>query len=55
MLLKGVNETIQNEVEEQKGRFLSILIGTLSPSLIWNILAGKGVIRAGDGAIVKTE
>ena len=44
LLLKGVNETIQNEAKEQRPWFLSTLLGTLSASLLGNILAGKGVI-----------
>ena len=28
LLLKGVSEIIQNEVKEQKGGFLSMLLGT---------------------------
>ena len=32
-LLKGVTETVQNEVKEQKGGFLSMLWGTLGTSL----------------------
>ena len=28
LLLKGVSETIQNELKDQKGGFLSILLGT---------------------------
>ena len=32
-----------------------MLFGTLSANLLGNILAGKGVIRAGDGAMVKTK
>ena len=28
LLLKGVSETIQNEVKEQKGGFFSMLLGT---------------------------
>ena len=55
VLLKGVSETIQNEAKEQKGGFLSILLGTLGASLLGDILSkglsGKGVIRAGEGAI----
>ena len=47
LLLKGVTETVQNEVKEQKGGFLSMLLGTLSASLLGNILAGKGMNRAG--------
>ena len=46
LLLKGVSETSKNEAEEQKGGFLSMLLGTLGASLLRNILAGKGVIRA---------
>ena len=33
LLLKGVSETIENEVKEQKGGFLSMLLGTLHASL----------------------
>ena len=44
LLLKGVTETVQNEVKEQKGGFLSMLLGILGASLLENILAGKGVI-----------
>ena len=29
LLIKGVTETVQNEVKEQKGGFLSMLLGTL--------------------------
>ena len=46
-----------NETKEQKGGFLSILLGTLGASLLGNISAGKGInkkdkgiIRAGEGA-----
>ena len=38
--LKGVTETVQNEVTEQKGGFLSMLLGTLDASFLGNILAG---------------
>ena len=34
LLLKGVTETVQNGVKEQKGRFLSMLLGTLAASLL---------------------
>ena len=44
LLLKGVTETVQNEVKEQKGGFLSMLLGILGASLLENILAGKGAI-----------
>ena len=51
LLLKGVSETIQNEAKEQRGGFLSMLLGTLSASLLGNMLAGKGAIRTGEGTI----
>ena len=34
LLLEVVNETIKNEAKEQKGGFLSMLLGTLGPSLL---------------------
>ena len=55
VLLKGVSETIQHEAKEQRGGFLSMLLGTLGASLLGDILSkglsGKGVIRAGEGTI----
>ena len=35
--------------QEQKGRFLSMLLGTLGASLLGNLLTGKGIVRAGSG------
>ena len=55
LLLKGVHKTIQNEAKEQNGGFLSLLLGTLGASLLGNILEGKGVIRAGEGAAKKKQ
>ena len=49
VLLKGVTKTIKNKIKEQKGEFLSMLLGTLGASLLGNILAGKGILRAGSG------
>ena len=49
LLLKGVTETVQNEVKEQKGGFISMLLGTLGASLLGNILTGQGINRAGKG------
>ena len=51
LLLKGVSETVQHEAKEQRGGFLSMLLGTLGASLLGDILSGKGVIRAGEGTI----
>ena len=50
-LLLGISETIKNEAKEQKERFLSMLLGTLGASLLGNMLAGKGVIGAGEGTV----
>ena len=63
LLLKGVTESVQNEIKKQKSGFLSILLGTLGASLLGNLLTGKGVnkkvrgiyrageaiVRAGEG------
>ena len=49
ILLKGVTITIKNETKEQKGGFLSVLLGTLGASLFGNSLTGKGILRAGSG------
>ena len=49
LLLKEVTETVQNEVKEQKGGFLSMLLGTLGASLLGNLLTGKGVNKVGKG------
>ena len=49
VLLKGVTKTIKNETKEQKGGFLSMLLGTLGASLLGNLLTGKGIVRAGSG------
>ena len=49
LLLEGVSETMKNEAKEQKGGFLCLLLGTLGASLLGNMLAGKGVLRAGEG------
>ena len=42
LLLNGETETVQNELIEQKGGVLSMLLGTLEESL-----TGKGIYRAG--------
>ena len=49
LLLKGVTETVQNKVKEQKGGFLSMLLGTLGASLLGNLLTGRGINRAVKG------
>ena len=56
VLLKGVSETIQHEAKEQRGGFLSMLLGTLGASLLGDVLSKglscSGVIRAGEGTII---
>ena len=44
LLIEVVSETIRNEVKEQKGGFLGMLLGKLGASLLGNLSAGKGVI-----------
>ena len=53
LLWEGITKTIQNEIEEQKGGFLSMLFGTLGASLLGNLLTGKGrgINRAGQGIV----
>ena len=57
ILLKGVTKIIKNETKEQKGGFLSMLLGTLRASLLGDLLtktlSGKGTVRAGEG--IKTK
>ena len=56
LLLEGVTAvaclaTVQNEVKEQKGEFLAMLLGTLAASLLGNLLTGEGIYRAGEGIV----
>ena len=34
LLLKGFSKTVQNEIREERGRFLSMLLGTLGANLL---------------------
>ena len=49
ILLKVVTKTIKNETKEQKGGFLSMLLGTLGARLLEDLLSGKGIVRASYG------
>ena len=51
ILIKAVTKTIENETKEQRGEFLSMLLGTLGASLLGNLLTGKGMMRAGKGIV----
>ena len=55
LLINGVSEAIRNEAKEQKGGFLSMLLGTLATTLLGNLLAVKGTIRAGEGVIATSR
>ena len=52
ILLKEVTKTIKNETKEQRGGFLSMLLGTLGASLLGDLLtknfSRKGTVRAGE-------
>ena len=47
ILLHGLTKTIKNETKEEKGGFLSILLGTLGANLSGTLLTGKGIAGAG--------
>ena len=49
IVLKGVTKTIKNETKEQKGGFLSMLLGTFGANLLGNLLSAKGIVTAGSG------
>ena len=49
ILLKRVTKTIKNEIKEQKGGFLSMLLGALGVNFLGKLLTGKGTLRAGSG------
>ena len=51
ILLKRVTKTLENETKEQKGGFLSMLLGTLGASLLGNLLSAKGIVRTGSGRL----
>ena len=41
LLIRSVNETVENETKEQKVRFLLMLLDTLGSSSLGNLLTGK--------------
>ena len=51
-IFEALENSIENETKEQRGGFLSMLLGTLGASLLGNLLTGgKGIMRAGDGIV----
>ena len=55
LLLNGVTESVKNEVKEQGGGFLSMLLGTLAASLLGNLLSGKGAIATSQRQVVNKK
>ena len=59
ILLDGITETVKNEVKEQKGGFISMLLGTLGASSLGDLLtknlSGRGVIKAREVTIKAGE
>ena len=66
ILLKRVSKTIKNETKEQRGGFLSMLLGALGASLLGNLLTGgkgsvasrakgEGIVRAGEASRSKKQ
>ena len=51
ILLKGFTKSIATQTREQKGGFLSMLLGTLGVSLLGHLLSEKGVMRGGEGGV----
>ena len=43
LLIKSVSKTIKNDAKEQKGGFLSMVLGILGACLVEPLLTGKGV------------
>ena len=43
LLIKGVSETVENEVKEQRGGFLGTLAATLGASLLGSVMAGREI------------
>ena len=48
-MLSGVTKTAKSGTKGQKVGYLGMLLGTLGARLLGNILAEKGIVRAGYG------
>ena len=46
ILLKRISKTIKNDIKEQNGNGIGIILGTLGASLLGNLLNGKGLYRS---------
>ena len=58
-MFKGITKTIHNDISEQKGGFLSMLLCTLDASLLGDLLtkglSGKRTVRAGEETVTAGE
>ena len=52
LLIERISETIKNEAKEQKGKFLSVLLGTLAASMLRSALTGRDQMKHGKTAKV---
>ena len=43
LLIKGVSETVENKVKEQKRGFLGMIAANVGANLVRNLLASKGI------------
>ena len=50
--IKGISETIKNEVKEQKGGFLPVLLVTLAASMLGNASTKKRIIKEGQNLLM---
>ena len=55
LLLKGASKTIQNEAKEQRGGFLSMLLGRIGASLLGDILTGWEINRVWEEVKAKSQ
>ena len=53
LLIKGVTETVENEVKEQKGGFLGMLTATLAVSLLGSVLKSTRIVSVSEGQVFK--
>ena len=51
LMIQGVSETIENNANEQKGRFLNMLLGTLGASLLGNLLTDIEVMTGSEKTV----
>ena len=55
LFLIGVTESVKNEVKEQPGGFLSMLLGTLGAGLLGNLLSEKRATATSQGRVVNKK